>query len=201
MGNRTLRETAWLVFDLGGVLFDFHGVAGVAGLTGISQDAAHEVFVTSRAVQAFEIGEIDSEEFGRQFAVELGVSLSSPDMLDLWASWEAGPKPGAIELLASLREKWPIAFLTNNNAIHWARLSTLYDAYGLFDKCYLSQEIGLHKPDPRIFEHVVADLGTHATAITYFDDRLDIIDSALAYGFKAHQVSSPEDIRAVLGLI
>lgn len=193
-----MEKAAWLVFDLGGVLFDFHGVAGVSELTGWSQDAAHDVFVRSHALHAFETGEINTETFGHQFAKELGVSISSPEMVELWASWEAGPKPGAIELLASIREQGPIACLTNNNAIHWAQLCTLYDAHGLFDKCFLSHEIGLMKPDPRLFEHVAADLGAPPTEITYFDDRLDIVRSAAAYGFNAHQVSSPEDINAVL---
>jgi putative hydrolase of the HAD superfamily len=193
-----MQETAWLVFDLGGVLFDFHGVAGVSDLTGSSQDAAHELLVKSRAVQALETGEIDAELFGQQFSEELGVSISSSDMIELWASWETGPKPGAIELLKSLREQNPIACLSNNNAINWAKLCTHFDANHLFDKCYLSHEIGLQKPDPKLFEHVVTDLDTPPKKITYFDDRLDIIESATAFGFSAHQVSSPEDIRAVL---
>ena len=54
------------------------------------------------------------------------------------------------------------------------------------------------KPDPRLFEHVVADLETQAADIVYFDDRADIVEAALAFGFDAHQVFSPEQIRAVL---
>lgn len=193
-----MREAAWLVFDLGGVLFDFDGVAGVAGLTGMSQDEAHGAIVASHAVHALETGEIGAEAFGRQFAAELGVSLSSAEMVELWASWEAGPKPGSVQLLASLRDRHRIACLTNNNAIHWSRLCTLHNAHRLFHKCYVSHEIGLMKPDPRLFEHVVADLGTPATEIIYFDDRLDIVEAAEAFGLNAHQVTNPEHIRAVL---
>jgi len=194
-----MQEKAWLIFDLGGVLFDFHGTVGVSNLTGLSTDAAHELLVTSKAVHALETGEIGPETFGQRFAEELGVSLSSTDMVEEWVNWLAGPKPGSIELLAMLRDKGPIACLTNNNSIHWARLSTLYDTDKLFDRCYLSHEIGLHKPDPRIFRHVVEDLGTRPTEITYFDDRADIVKSAIACGLNAHQVTGPEDIRAVIG--
>ena len=194
-----MQQAAWIVFDLGGVLFDFHGVAGVSELTGMSPEAAHDVLVKSRAVRALETGEISSEVFGQQFSEELGLSISSPNMVERWASWEAGPKPGAIELLTSLREECSIACLSNNNAINWATLCEVYDANKLFDKCYLSHEIGLLKPDPRLFEHVVVDLDTLPTMITFFDDRVDIVDSATAFGFNAFQVSGPADIRAVLG--
>lgn len=195
-----MQEMNWLVFDLGGVLFDFDGAAGVAELTGMLHDEAHETLVNSPALHALETGEISPEIFGRQFAEELGVSISSTKMVELWASWEAGPKSGAVELLASLRDQHSIACLTNNNAIHWERLSTHYGIRELFQRCYLSHEIGLMKPDPRIFKHVIEDLDTSAAAITYFDDRRDIIDAALACGLNAHQVSGPGDIRAVLGL-
>lgn len=193
------RRTDWLVFDLGGVLFDFHGVAGVSRLAGLTPDAAHQAFVTSPAVHAFETGQIEAAEFATRFAGELGISLNADDMLAAFASWEAGPKPGAIEMLATLRDQGPIACLTNNNPVHWGRLSARDDVQNLFDRCYTSHEIGLHKPDPRIFAHVAADLDVPARAITYFDDRLDIVESASAFGFTAHQATSPEEILAVLG--
>ncbi len=193
-----MPEPAWLVFDLGGVLFDFDGAAGVSELTGMSATAAHDALVGSAAVRALETGEIDAPAFGQRFADELGLPLSAGEMVEIWASWEAGPKPGAVELLAGLRQRIPVACLTNNNAIHWHRLSTRYDADSLFDRCYLSHEIGLHKPDPRIFHHVVVDLAARPAEIVYFDDRDDIVESAAACGLNAHQVAGPDDIRAVL---
>ena len=192
------QDAAWLVFDLGGVLFNANGATGVAVLTGMSQDAAHDALVASSAVHALETGKIDAEAFGLQFAAELGVSISPAEMVELWASWEAGPKPGAVQLLTSLHEQQQIACLTNNNPIHWSRLCTLHGAHRLFHKCYVSHEIGLMKPDPRLFEHVVADLETQASDIVYFDDRLDIVEAARSFGLNAHQVTSPEQIRTVL---
>ena len=116
------QDAAWLVFDLGGVLFNANGVAGVAGLTGMSHDAAPRVLVTSSAVHALETGRIDADAFGRRFAEELGLSISPADMVDLWASWEDGPKPGAVQLLNALRDRNRLACLTNNNPVHWSRL-------------------------------------------------------------------------------
>ena len=48
------QDAAWLVFDLGGVLFNATGTEGVADLTGMSPDAAHDALVASPAVYALE---------------------------------------------------------------------------------------------------------------------------------------------------
>ncbi len=196
-----MAKISWMVFDLGGVLFDFYGAAEIARLLDLTESAAQEVLVRSRAVEDFETGRIDPSSFAQRFAGELGLSVTADRMLELWASWEGGPKPGAVSLLESLRKQGPIACLTNNNRIHWERLSTRYGAESLFDRCYLSHEIGLQKPDPRLFEHLTADLGTPAREIVYFDDRADIVEAAEAFGLAAHQATCPDDIRAILAAV
>ena len=189
----------WLVFDLGGVLFDFEGVTGVSAITGLTTDAAHQALVSSDAIRDLETGRIADHDFGKRFAEELGVSLTSDEMLALWSSWEAGPKPGAIPLLKQLNRRGNLACLTNNNAIHWKRLSTEYSVHTFFDRCFLSHEIGLHKPDPRIFRHLISELNVEPAEITYFDDREDIVVSAKNCGLNAYQAISPQEIEDLLG--
>ena len=188
----------WLVFDLGGVLFDFDGVAGVAAIAGLSVEAAHNALISSTAIRDLETGAIEPRVFGLRFAAELGVPHTSDEMLSLWASWEAGPKPGTIQLLKQLGGQSNLACLTNNNAIHWERLSNEYAAHTFFDRCFLSHEIGLHKPDPRIFEHLISELNVHPGEIIYFDDRDDIVVAAKSSGLDAYQATSPQEIEELL---
>lgn len=193
-----IHPERWLVFDLGGVLFDFNGAAGVSALTQLPAEDAHQLLVCSTAVRDLETGRIGPNTFARQFAAELGLDLSDDAMLALWASWEAGPKPGALALLKRLRGKARLACLTNNNQIHWERLTTRHAVDTLFDRCFLSHEIRLHKPDPRIFEHLVAQLGLRPSEVIYFDDRQDIVTSARRFGLDAYRVTAPKEIEAVL---
>lgn len=193
-----MSRGSWTIFDLGGVLFEFDGTVEIAKLLDSSLASAHALLVKSRAVEAFETGRIDATRFAEDFAAELGLAVTADEMLDIWAAWERGPKPGAIGLLKSLKKTGPIACLTNNNAIHWERLTSRHQAEVLFDKCYASHEIGLHKPDLRLFQYVTDDLGVGPEEIVYFDDRADIIEAAKAFGFVAHQATSPAEIRSIL---
>ena len=193
-----MTRRSWTVFDLGGVLFEFAGTFEVATLLGVSHAAAHDALVKSLAVKAFETGRIDAERFAEDFAAELGLAISGSQMLEMWADWERGPKPGALSLLRAFKASGPIACLTNNNAIHWDRLTSRHQADTLFDKCYVSHEIGLHKPDSRLFQHVTDDLAVRPEEIVYFDDRADIVDAAQAFGFVAHRATSPAEIKAIL---
>lgn len=193
-----MTRRSWIVFDLGGVLFEFDGTLEIAKLLSLSHTSAHEILVRSRVVKAFETGRIDAKCFAEDFAAELGLAIAADEMLEMWAAWERGPKPGAVSLLKSLKNEGPIACLTNNNAIHWERLTSRHRAQILFDRCYVSHEIGLHKPDLRLFQHVTDDLGVRPEEVVYFDDRADIIDAANAFGFVAHQATSPAEIRAIL---
>ncbi|MEP3279038.1 MAG: HAD family phosphatase [Stappiaceae bacterium] len=193
-----MPKIEWLVFDLGGVLFNFNGVAGVCTLTGWAHDVAEKLILTSPAVEAFGTGAIDPETFGKLFAAELGVDLTATQMLEHWAEWEAGPKLGAIDYLRELRKTVRLACLTNNNVIHWQRLASRYGADVLFEKCYLSQELRLHKPDPEIFNHVISDLDVPPQSIVYFDDVPENVAAARDCGLNAHLATSPNEIKVIM---
>ena len=188
----------WLVFDLGGVLMNFTGMDALSELTGRPVSDIHDLLLHSVAVKDFQTGRVEPDVFSVAMVAELELSLSPDELLHLWAEWEAGPMTGALDLLDRLGRENAIACLSNTNILHWQRLTSRYGLLERFERCFVSHEIGLSKPDPRIFEHVVADLRTPPHRITYFDDNAEIIEAAIAFGFDAHRVDSPQDIELVL---
>jgi FMN phosphatase YigB (HAD superfamily) len=48
----------------------------------------------------------------------------------------------------------------------------------VFDKCYLSYEIGMAKPNAEIFQAVLADIGLKADEYLFIDDAKKNIDTA-----------------------
>ncbi len=193
-------QTKWLLFDLGGVLMQFRGIDAMAEMTGQTTAYVHDLLLHSDAVQSFQQGRSTPQEFGVAMVAELKLSMDPADLLDQWTEWEDGPMEGALELLDQLARNNNIACLSNTNVLHWDRLKSRYGLNHRFLKRYVSHEIGLSKPDPRIFEHVLVDLGVAPADVTYFDDNAEIIEAALAFGFDAHRVDSPADIKAVLKL-
>ncbi|MFN3233514.1 MAG: HAD family hydrolase [Alphaproteobacteria bacterium] len=188
----------WVVLDLGGVLFEFHGFTGLAKITGQSEDLVRQQIVSSPTVERLETGQISPEEFADALVNELALDLDASEFLHLWTNWEAGEKPGTADLLDSLSSQFNLACLSNTSAVHWPRLLELRRIGNWFDRLYASHEIGHWKPNRAIFDHVEQDLGVPATQIVYFDDNQHIVDAARDCGWDAHQATSPEAVEAGL---
>ena len=68
----------------------------------------------------------------------------------------------------------------------------------LFSHQYLSHEIGLRKPDQRVFQYVLADLGLPSETVFYLDDSAECIEAAQKLGIRAAQARGIEDVREAL---
>lgn len=67
--------------------------------------------------------------------------------------------PGAVPLLESLAERYSLSIITNGfkEAQHIKLKSSGIDHF--FDHVFISEEVGVHKPDPRIFQHAMQKAG------------------------------------------
>ena len=71
--------------------------------------------------------------------------------------------------------------------------------FDYFDHLVFSYEVGLLKPDPKIFEHAIAASNRPAEALFFTDDREENIVAAAALGMHAHQfVSEAKLVEALL---
>ena len=61
-----------------------------------------------------------------------------------------------VPTLSALRDSYGIALLTNGNS-HPDKIGLS----GLFDQVFFAEELGARKPDPIVFAHVAAALGSH----------------------------------------
>ena len=103
-----------VVFDLGGVLADFGGVGPMRELAGIDTD--EEVWtrwLASPWVRAFERGSCTATEFSVGLVREWGLPTSPQEFLDSFRSWLAVPFPGAEDLVRSVKDRLPVACLSN----------------------------------------------------------------------------------------
>lgn len=95
----------------------------------------------------------------------------------------------------SLREKCKIAILSNLIPFDKKRIDAQYDL-SKFDYIYLSFEVGLRKPDKRIYEYVLKDLNTSPENILFIDDDTNNIlmakecgwNTCQAYGYELNKI-------------
>jgi len=71
----------------------------------------------------------------------------------------------------------------------------------MFDVVVISGEVGMRKPEPRIYEHVVAQLGVPASACVFVDDIPAYVEAAAAVGMVGVRHTSYETTRAELEVL
>jgi HAD superfamily hydrolase (TIGR01509 family) len=187
-----------LLFDLGGVLIDFAGFAELPRLVPGTPDASaiRQRWIDSETVHVFERGDIAPGEFARRFVREWNLKLEPEAFLRELESWARGPYEGATDLLEILRKDFRIACLSNSNELH---TSLHRRAIGRsIDHQIFSNEVGLAKPDPEIFDLAIRTLEVPAHRIAFFDDTAVNIEAAAKAGMDAHLVEGISELELCL---
>jgi putative hydrolase of the HAD superfamily len=188
-----------VLFDLGGVLFDFGGVAAMKKLAAIDDDdEIWSRWLTCRWVRAFERGDCSPDAFAQGVVDDWNLPIDADTYLTSFRSWLGGPLDGAEQLVADTKAVLPVGCLSNTNSVHWADTEGKWSVLREFDVRFLSFEMGCVKPDREIFERVAQSLGSKPERILFLDDNRLNTDAAQASGFQAVRVKGVDEARAAL---
>jgi putative hydrolase of the HAD superfamily len=191
-----------LLFDLGRVVIDFdvkRTLAAWALHGGGDPDDLIAQFSRDEVYRNYETGVISDREFFTHLRTRLGLALSDAQLLHGWNATFVGEMPGIAPLLARAARALPIYAFSNTNAAHEAHFSTHYtDLLGYFRKIFVSSTIGLRKPHPESYDHVVQQIGVPAPRIVFFDDLIENVEGARARGLIAVHVRSSDDVADAL---
>ncbi|HEX6393827.1 MAG TPA: HAD family phosphatase [Acidimicrobiales bacterium] len=191
---------AAVVFDMGGVLTDppFLGLEHYAGRLGLPPDALKQFFRGDPTMARFETGTISSREFFKYVCVSCrdryGVRV---DIHELARAAEMGERlqPATLRLVAEVHRRVKTALLTNNVKTAGWRESFPFDE---FDVVVDSSQVGVRKPNPAIYRHLVEALAIDPDAIVFFDDFEENVEAALHLGIQAFVFTNVADCRAQL---
>jgi putative hydrolase of the HAD superfamily len=107
-----------------------------------------------------------------------------PALLSLWE--RAVVDQAAMELVEDVRRAGVRCALATNQQDHrrtWMRDHLGYD--GRFDRLYYSCEMGVVKPEPEFFHHVLDDLALEASEVAFVDDSAANVLAASEAGLRA----------------
>jgi HAD superfamily hydrolase (TIGR01509 family) len=193
------RVVDLVLFDLGGVLIDVGGVGPLRELAGIASDEELWTrWLASPWVQSFESGACTPEEFAAGFAAAWDLALSGPEFLAHFAGWPQDPYPGAAALVEQVQAQVPVACLSNMNRSQWEAHHEYLPLVERFDYRFLSYELGLVKPDPRIFAAVATRLPVEPGRVLFLDDNAVNVEAAAAAGYVARHVRGVDEARQAL---
>ena len=194
-----------IIFDLGDVILNIDvPVASLSfsKLSGREQQEILDLFKEKDLFRQFETGSLDETGF-RNYIRELLVFPDwTDDMIDTaWNSLLLDLPPERVELLKNLRTRYRLFLLSNTSSIHIIQVNKILEAAtgvkkldDLFDKVYLSYEMGLMKPDPAIYQQVLEEQGLVAEETLFLDDNADNIKAAATLGIATIHVCKPTTI-------
>lgn len=193
-GSGDGRAVDAVVFDFGGVLTvpvrnsTEQWLAGEGIVMDSYRAVMREWLVGDAAlgspVHRLETGELTEPEFERALAARLVTSNGAPVAADgLLARMFAGmvTDPAMLALIGDLREVGVRVGLLSNS---WGNEYPA-EVLALFDPVVISGEVGLRKPDPRIFQLVLGRLGLPAGRVAFVDDVPPNVAAAADLGIHA----------------
>jgi putative hydrolase of the HAD superfamily len=188
-----------VLFDLGGVLFDFGGVESMKVLAGIDDD--EEIWrrwLACRWVRSFERGGCTVEDFGAGVVDDWSLAISPDEYVDAFRSWVGGPLDGADALVRDTARSANVGCLSNTNELHWSDHDGQWDVLQALEYTFLSFRMGCVKPDREIFDRAVEVLGVAPDRVLFLDDNAINVEAAIAAGWQSERTVGVDAARQCL---
>ena len=201
------KNITTIIFDFGGVLinldinqciFNFKQL----GLINFQQHL--NMFAQSGIFMQLEKGQISANDFRNEIRKMSPNDLTDAQIDNAWCSFLLDVPVEKLNMLLELRKKFRVILLSNTNSIHFPNSEKeIFNLYGrklsgYFDKCYLSYEMKMAKPDPEIFENILSTENVDANKCLFLDDGLKNTQEAQKLGIQTYLVNEHEDLSFLL---
>ncbi len=187
-----------VIFDIGGVLLRTHDQSGRRkwetrlGLG--AGELAYLVFDGELGRQA-QLGQASLEEVWAWVGVHLDLPPEELATLkrDFWAGDQLDRE--LCDYIRALRPRYRTAMLSNNWARDGRAMAQKLGIADCFDVFVTSAEIGVMKPDPRIYQVALERLGMSPAEAVFVDDFVQNVEAARRMGMGAVHFVDPDQTR------
>lgn len=192
------RRPTTVVFDLGGVLIDWNPRHLYRTL--FADPSEMESFLLTVCTPAWN----ERQDAGRTIAeAEAELIARHPAQSDLIRAYYgqfdrmlAGPIAGTVAILEELDSRGtPLYALSNWSAETFRHARSRFSFLTRFRAIVVSGELGVMKPDRRIYRHLTDAHALHPRDCVFIDDSPKNVAGALDAGLHAIQFRSPEALR------
>ena len=197
-----MKKYKTIIFDLGAVILNISYENTINALTKLGVKNAENFYskkVQTELFNKIETGKISNMEFLKELQKETkNANIKQVKMA--WNSMLLDLPEERLKTIKKLKDNHKIFLLSNTNSIH---INALKEQFGnkkwiafceLFDKMYLSHELGLRKPDVKIFEHILNEQKLKAEEVFFVDDSPQHIISAKKIGISCHHLLDNENV-------
>lgn len=198
-----------IILDLGGVIIDIDPLKAVEAFANYAYKAGngdinqlYEKIVTGTLLMDYEKGKVSDDEFRSALNHRLDLELSDMKFDEAFNALLLDYTTDRLKLLTELKKTHNIYLLSNTCHIHYQFYNNLLkEKYGyadlkdLFDKTFLSFEMGLRKPDTKIYKTALDQAHIKAEETIFIDDSLQNVEAAEVVGIKG--LHKPQEVDLV----
>lgn len=190
------------------VVFDFGNVVGFFSHHKAAEQLAAYGKASAESIQAYLFGgrlEDDYESGRLSTAVLTGLVretfhlTGTDEQLRTAFADMFTPNPDVCSLIPRLKPRYRLVLLSNTNELHARQFVPQFaDTLRYFDAVVLSYEVGVRKPDPRVYAICQERAGCAAAECLFIDDLPANVEAARACGWQGLVYRRGDDLAAAL---
>ena len=195
----------YILFDLGGVLFDIDYMRTQRAFEALGYngfDAAYSKKVQNEVFDAFEVGALDEDSFFNKIREYGRISAMDVEIRSAWNAMLIGLRTSKVAYVQQLAQTHKLFLLSNTNPIHLAALRTEYPLFADLEKCFTqtfySHLIQRRKPHAEVFRWVCAEMGAAPGEVIFVDDSPQHVAGAKEAGLNACHLAYGVEVEALL---
>jgi putative hydrolase of the HAD superfamily len=198
-----------IIFDLGGVIIDIEPEKireGLADRHLRQLESAMPKLHKNRTFEDFETGRLSPDKFRESIRKAFREDLPDRHIDAAWNLLLLNFPGENIAVLKALQKTHRLFLLSNTNIIHYqAYAPQLVTEHGLsfkdiFEKEYYSFDLGMRKPDTKIFEHVLEDSRLKPEKTLFVDDTKENIEAAESLGIKGVHIERNSGLKKLFNV-
>jgi putative hydrolase of the HAD superfamily len=196
-----MKASPALLFDLGNVLLPIDLRLTYQAFSQYSKsysaDQIEKITHDEGLWQLYEAGLMDESAFRTSIKSRFDMQCHDSDFDMAFNSLLIGFHEGVYSFLSDLAARFDLYLLSNTSSIHAnVFLSNQLgpegqNVFDLFQKIFFSFEMGMVKPNPRIYQQVLEETNLTAGQVVFFDDNFSNIESANNVGIQAIHIVDP----------
>lgn len=202
-----------IIFDFGGVLLDLRPDRCMEQFTAIGFPQIREMLTLAH--QGGVLGEVEEGNLTIQQMCDAIRQEADPSMpvptnqqiVGAFCSMADGVPAYRLDFVYELKQRgYNVDALSNTNPVHWGYCQRYFIEAGyipseLFQHLWLSCDLHLVKPDPRIFEAILKDAGYDPDETLFIDDNPKNCEVAESFGIHTYCAPIRADWRAELNQV
>ncbi len=178
-----------VVFDLGNVLLPIDlslTYTAFASFTHYYSAQEIQYITESESLWVpYESGLISCSQFRESICSRFQMDCTDTEFDNAFSALLLSFPPDVDELIQEVKANFPVYLLSNTSKIHSRQFLLNTSLFSQFDTVHLSYEMGLSKPDKRIYQRVNEHNLLDNCRVVFFDDNASNVQSAIEFGWDA----------------